>query len=47
MPALLDCIQDSFCEIKLYLAAQTGETQAGTLLLVSELMYLWLAQCQF
>lgn len=49
MPALLDCcIQDSFvCKIELHLAAQADETQAGTLLLVSELIYLWLAQCQF
>lgn len=48
-PALSDgCIQDSFvCKTGLHLAAQTDETQAGTLLRVLELIYLWLAQCQF
>lgn len=42
------CIQDSFvCRMKLYLAAQTDETQAGRLLRALELVYLSLAQCQF
>ena len=49
MAVLLDCcIQDSIvCRTELYRAAQTDETQAGTLLRVLELIYLWLAQCQF
>lgn len=43
-----DCIQNSFvCSMKLYIAAQTDETRASALLRVSELVYLWLAQCQF
>lgn len=49
MAALLDCcIQDSFvCKAELYLTAQSDETQAGTLLRILELIYLWLAPCQF
>lgn len=39
------CIQDRFvCKIEPYLAAQTDETQAGTLLRVLEHIYLLLAQ---